>query len=93
MLKARLSAAKRAMSGDGSDAGVTAGPSGEATPPTAATVTAAAAPAQATAAAPAVRGDGGTPGARGRPALFKTAAESSAGLLPPAPVTAPARQP
>jgi len=25
--------------------------------------------------------------------LFKTAAESSAGLLPPAPVTAPARQP
>jgi len=94
MLKARLSAAKRAMTpGEGTDAGVTTGPSGEATSPTAATVTPAAAPGQATAAAPAMRGDGGTPGARGRPAMFKTAAESSAGLLPPAPASPPARQP
>ena len=90
MLKARLSTAKRAMSGDGSDAGVTTGPSGEATPPTAATVTPAAGP---TAAAPMVPGDGGTSPPRGRPAMFKTAAESSAGLLPPAPATPPARQP
>jgi tetratricopeptide (TPR) repeat protein len=78
MLKARLSAAKRAISGDGSDAGVTTGPTGDAAPPTATTVTPAAAPAQATAAAPAVQGDGGAPGARARPAVFKTAAESSA---------------
>ena len=93
MLKARLSSAKRAMSGDGSDAGVTTGPTGDAAPPTATTVTPAVAPAQATAAAPAVHGDGGTPGARGKPAVFRTAAESSAGLLPAAPAGAPARQP
>ena len=87
MLKARLSAAKRALSAsDGTDAGV----SGQATPPTAATATPAAA---ATAAAPAVPGDGGTSPPRGRPAVFKTAAESSAGLLPPAPTNPPARQP
>jgi hypothetical protein len=93
MLKARLSAAKRALSGDGTDAGVTTGPSGQATPPTAATVTPAAAPSQTTAAAPAGQGDGGTTGPRGRTAVFKTAAESSAGLLPPAGPGAPARQP
>ena len=89
MLKARLSAAKRALSAtDGTDAGVT-GPSGQATPPTAATVTPAAGP---TAAVPSVPGDGGT-APRGRPATFKTAAESSAGLLPAAPANPPARQP
>jgi hypothetical protein len=87
MLKARLSAAKRAMSGDGSDAGVTTGPTGAVAPPTAATAPAAA-PAQAT--APAPQGDAGTGGRR--QAVLKTAAESSAGLLPPA-SGAPARQP
>ena len=88
MLKARLSAAKRAMSGDGSDAGVTTGPTGAVAPPTAATAPAAA-PGQAI--APAPQGDAGTGGGR-RQAVFKTAAESSAGLLPPA-SGAPARQP
>lgn len=90
MLKARLSAAKRAMTGDGTDAGVTTGPTGAVTPPTAATVTPAAVPAQAV--APAVQADGGAPGPRQR-AVFKTAAKSSAGLLPPASAGAPARQP
>jgi tetratricopeptide (TPR) repeat protein len=89
MLKARLSAAKRALTGDGTDAGVTTGPTGAVAPPTAATVTPAAGPAQAV--APAVQADGGAPG-RQR-AVFKTAAESSAGLLPPASAGAPARQP
>jgi len=101
MLKARLATAKRAMSGgDGTDAGVTTtGPSGDATPPTAAAVTPAAAPAQPTAAAPATavgpqaRPDGGTAAPRSRPASFKTATESSAGLLPPGTPSAPARQP
>ncbi|HZJ55164.1 MAG TPA: tetratricopeptide repeat protein [Myxococcaceae bacterium] len=101
MLKARLAAAKRAMSGgDGTDAGVTTnGPSGDAAPPTAAAVTPAAAPAQPTAAAPATavgplaRPDGGTAAPRSRPASFKTATESSAGLLPPGTPSAPARQP
>src|SRR5262249_34963429 len=88
MLKARLSSAKRAMSGDGADAGVTTGPTGAVAPPAAATAPAAA-PAQAT--APAAPGDAGTTGGR-RQAVFKTAAESSAGLLPPPP-GAPARQP
>ena len=88
MLKARLSAAKRALSGaEGADAGVTTGPSGDATPPLAATVTPASAGAQ-SAAVPPGR-DGGAPGARSRPAMFKTAAESSAGLLPPPPGSAP----
>lgn len=89
MLKARLSAAKRAMSGDGPDAGVTTGPTGAVAPPTAATAPAAA-PSQAT--APTAQGDAGTAGGR-RQAVFKTAAESSAGLLPPASSPAPARQP
>ncbi|HEY1416275.1 MAG TPA: tetratricopeptide repeat protein [Myxococcaceae bacterium] len=94
MLKARLSAAKRAMSGtEGADAGVTTGPTGNAAPPTAATATPAAAPAQAAVATPAVGGDAGTASPRGRPAMFKTAAGSSAGLLPPSTPTAPARQP
>jgi tetratricopeptide (TPR) repeat protein len=100
MLKARLSAAKRAMSGaEGGDAGVTTGPSGDATSPAAASVTPAAAPAQPTAAAPATavapgaRADGGTGAPKSRPASFKTAAESSAGLLPSGAPTAPARQP
>jgi len=80
MLKARLNAAKRAMS-DGSDAGVTAKTSGDATPPVAASVT------------PAVAGrpDGEAGAPRGRPALFKTAAEPSAGLVPPAAPPAPTR--
>ncbi|HZJ55987.1 MAG TPA: tetratricopeptide repeat protein, partial [Myxococcaceae bacterium] len=99
MLKARLSTAKRAMSGaDGADAGVTTtGPTGAAPAPAAA-VTPAGAAAQATAAAPAtavapsVRPDGGT-APRSRPATFKTAAESSAGLLPTGGASAPARQP
>jgi hypothetical protein len=82
MLKARLSSAKRALS-DGSDAGVAPGTTGDATSPVAAGV------APATAAGP--RPDGGTASPRARPAMFKTAAESSAGLLPaPAPVV-PAR--
>ncbi|MGZ6097819.1 MAG: tetratricopeptide repeat protein [Myxococcaceae bacterium] len=82
MLKARLSAAKRALS-DGSDAGVAAGTTGDATSPVAASV------APATAAGP--RPDGGTANPRAHPAMFKTAAESSAGLLPaPAPAV-PAR--
>ncbi|HEY3586735.1 MAG TPA: hypothetical protein VGK85_06275, partial [Myxococcaceae bacterium] len=90
MLKARLAAAKRALSAsDGTDAGV----SGQAGSPTAATVTPAAAPSQSTAAAPMVPGDGGTSGPRSRPAMYKTAAESSAGLLPAAPANPPARQP
>ena len=89
MLKARLSAAKRAMTGDGTDAGVTTGPTG-AVAPTTATVAPAAGPAQAV--APAVQADGGASGPRQR-AVFKTAAESSAGLLPPASAGAPARQP
>ena len=94
MLKARLSAAKRALSGaEGTDAGVTTGPTGVATPTAAATVSPAVAPGQATAAAPATPGDGGEPAPRARPAVFKTAAESSAGLLPPAGTGAPARQP
>ncbi|HVP59800.1 MAG TPA: tetratricopeptide repeat protein [Myxococcaceae bacterium] len=91
MLKARLAAARRTLSAtEGADAGVATGPTGNAAPPVAASATA---PAQATAAAPAVRGDGGTPAPRARPAVFKTAAESSAGLLPPAGTATPARQP
>jgi hypothetical protein len=87
MLKARLAAAKRALSSsEGTDAGVT-GSAGQPASPTAA------APSQPTAAAPAVPGDGGTSAPRGRPAMFKTAAESSAGLLPPAPTNPPGRQP
>jgi tetratricopeptide (TPR) repeat protein len=90
MLKARLAAAKRALSAsDGTDAGV----SGQAGSPTAATVIPAAAPSQPPAAAPMVPGDGGASGPRSRPAMYKTAAESSAGLLPPAPANPPARQP
>lgn len=82
MLKARLSSAKRALS-DGSDAGVAPGTTGDATSPVAAGV------APATAAGP--RPDGGTASPRAHAATFKTAAESSAGLLPaPAPAV-PAR--
>ena len=98
MLKARLSAAKRAMSGsEGTDAGVTTGPSGNAASPAAAAATPAAGPAQpaaaATAVAPATRPDGGAAAPKSRPASFKTAAESSAGLIPPGAPSAPARQP
>jgi len=84
MLKARLSAAKRALSATEGDAGVTTGPTGNAAPPLAASVTPPAA-AQAT--------DAGPTPPRTRPATFKTAAESSAGLLPPAGTAAPPRQP
>ncbi len=84
MLKARLSASRRALSSaEGADAGVAAGPAGDATP--------AVAGAQPTAAATGTRGDGGTAGPRAHPAVFKTAAESSAGLLPPPVAPAPAR--
>jgi predicted negative regulator of RcsB-dependent stress response len=93
MLKARLSTAKRTLSAEGADAGVTTGPSGNATPTAAATVTPAAAPAQATATASGEGGDAGATAPKGRPAVFKTAAESSAGLLPPSGTVAPARQP
>ncbi len=100
MLKARLSSAKRAMSGaEGTDAGVTTGPSGDAASPAAASVTPAAAPGQpttaapATAVAPAGRPDGGPAAPKSRPASFRSASESSAGLLPTGAPSAPARQP
>ena len=84
MLKARLSSAKRAISAtEATDAGVT-GPSGAATPAAATAVPATTGP---------VPGDAGAAATRSRPAVFKTAAESSAGLLPPAGTPAPARQP
>jgi tetratricopeptide (TPR) repeat protein len=92
MLKARLAAAKRALSAEGGDAGVTTGSTGDAAPATAATTSQATAPAHATATAPGEAGDAGGAAPRPRPA-FKTAAESSAGLLPPAGAAAPARQP
>ena len=81
MLKARLSASRRMLSSaEGADAGAAAAPPGDGTP--------AVAGAQPAAAATGTRGDGGTAGPR-HPAVFKTAAESSAGLLPP-PAAAPA---
>ena len=84
MLKARLASAKRAMSStEATDAGVT-GPSGSVTPTAATAVPASIGT---------VPADAGTTVTRSRPAVFKTAAESSAGLLPPPGTPAPARQP
>ncbi len=88
MLKARLSTAKRALS-ESADAGVAGGTTGDATPPVAGTVAPAVAGAPVSAAGP--NPDGGSTTPRGRPALYKTAAESSAGLLPAPATTAPAR--
>jgi tetratricopeptide (TPR) repeat protein len=70
LLKARLSTAKRAMAGsaEAGDGGVSAVPTGEATP---------------------ARSDGGAAAPRNRPATFQTAAESSAGFLPPTGGTPP----
>jgi tetratricopeptide (TPR) repeat protein len=83
MLKARLSAAKRALTD--ADAGV--GTTGEATPPVAAVVAPAAAGQTAATPGP----DGGTPAPRARPAVFRSPGESSAGLAAPTPATAPSR--
>lgn len=83
LLKARLSSAKRAVSSsEGADGGVNAGPAAEARSPVAATVLPAPAP-QPVPATSGAGADGGAPAPRARPAVFKTAAESSAGLLPP----------
>jgi len=92
LLKARLSSAKRALSAaEGADAG-TGGPTGDAAPPSTAAVVPAAAAGQATdASAAAASRDAGVTVQRGRPAVFKTAAESSAGLLPPAGAPPPSR--
>jgi tetratricopeptide (TPR) repeat protein len=93
LLKARLSSAKRALSAtEGADAGTTGGPTGDATPPgPAAVVPAGSATAVGGAGVPSARTDGGTASSHPHPAVFKTAAESSAGLLPPAGAPPPSR--
>jgi len=92
MLKARLSAAKRALSGaEGADAGVTTGPSGDATPPLAATVTPASAGAQ-SAAVPPGR-DGGAPGARSRGGVVRRPAPATSRVCPSTGPSGPALTP
>jgi len=82
MLKARLSSAKRALSSaEGADAGVAQAGAGSVTPPAEATATSAGTGAPGAAAG--ARSDAGA-APRAQRAVLKTAAESSAGLLPPA---------
>jgi len=88
MLKARLSTVRRAQPA-GPDVGVSAGTTGDATPPVPSTGAPAVAGVPVTAGA--ARPDGGTAAPRARPTVFKTASESSAGLLPPPATSLPAR--